>query len=181
MEETKLLQRLMRRERLGKETRMSIRKLVGIGTFMLAVTLGSATFAFAGGFQIVIEAPISSDAELKDAALLVRTHGCHQPWDAEVSATAEGIVDGKRQSIKIELTRTARGVYAIKKQWASKGTWVVAVTGHYNGITSSALVEMGSNGTVSVRENRVASRSVQRRLTAQDIDAALNRHSTKAS
>ena len=88
----------------------------------------SASAALAGGFQINIEAPDSSDAELKGAALLVRTYGCHQPWDAEVSATAEGMVDGKRQSMKIELTRTSKGVYAIRKQWASKGVWVVAIT-----------------------------------------------------
>ena len=163
---------------------MTIKKSIGIGVYLLAAafTLSSASAAFAGGFRINIEAPVSSDAELSGASLLIRTDGCHQPWDAEVSATAEGVVNGKRQSIKLALTRTSRGVYAIKKQWASKGVWVVAITGHYNGITSSALVEMGSNGTVRItRDNRVAARTVQRTLTSQDIDAALNNLSSKAS
>jgi hypothetical protein len=184
MEETKLLGRPTGEINFERKTRMSIKKSIKPGVYLLAavVTLASASVAFAGGFQINIEAPISSDRELKGAALLVRTYGCHQPWDADVSATAEGMVDGKRQSIKIELTRTSRGVYAIKKQWASKGDWVVAITGQYNGITSSALVEMGPNGTVRItKENRVAARTVQRKLTAQDIDAALNNLSSKAS
>jgi hypothetical protein len=184
MEETKLLCRLIREINLERKTRMTIKKSIGIGVYLLAavVALASARAAFAGGFRINIEAPNSSDAELKGAALLVRTDGCHQPWDADVSATAEGMVDGKRQSLKLELSRTSRGVYAIKKQWASKGVWVIAITGRYNGITSSALVEMGSNGTVRIsRDNRVAARTVQRTLTSQDIDAALNSLSNKAS
>ena len=162
---------------------MTIKKSIGIGVYLMAavVTLALASAAFAGGFRINIEAPVSSDAELSGAALLIRTDGCHQPWDAEVSATAEGVVNGKRQSIKLELTRTSRGVYAIKKQWASKGVWVVAVTGRYNGITSSALVEMLKRNVRITRDNRVAARTVQRTLTAQDIDAALNNPSSKAS
>lgn len=174
----------MREIKFERKAQMTIKKSIGFVAYLLAavVTLASANAALAGGFQLNIEAPNASDAELKGAALLVRTYGCHQPWDAEVFATAEGVVDGKRQSIKVELTRTSRGVYAIKKQWSSKGVWVVAITGRYNGITSSALVEMGTNGTVRItRDNRVASRIVQRSLTTDEIDAALNSLSNKAS
>ena len=154
---------------------MSVEKPT-LGSLLLAIvaTLASATVTLAGGFQLEIEAPSSSSAEMKGAALLVRTYGCHQPWDAAVSATAEGLIDGKRQSIAVELTRTTQGVYAIKQQWPSKGVWVVAITGQYNGITSSALVEMGTDGKVRItKENRVASRIVQRRLTSDEIDSAL--------
>lgn len=184
MEETKHRCRLTREINLERKTEMYIKKSIGLGAYLLAaiVTLASAGVALAGGFQINIEAPNSSDAELKGAALLVRTYGCRQPWDADVTATAEGIVNGKRQSMKVELTRTSRGVFAIKQQWPSKGAWVVTITGKYNGITSSALVAMGSDGKVRItRDNRVASKVVQRMLTAQDIDAALNTLTNKAS
>ena len=156
---------------------MSVKNAIKLASCFLAVTslLTLAAPAFAGGFWIEIEAPTAHDGEMNGAAVLVRTVGCHQPWDAAVSARAEGIVNGKRQTIPLELTRTSKGVYAIKQQWPSKGAWVVAVTSEYNGFTSSALVEMGTDGRVRVtKENRLASRVVQRRLTAQEVDAALS-------
>jgi hypothetical protein len=153
---------------------MNIRKSIKLGSFLFAAIATLASVGFAGGFRLEIQAPTSNEGEMKGAALLIRTYGCNQPWDADVSATAEGVVNGKRQSVKIELTRTSQGVFAVRKQWPSQGAWVVAITGQYNGITSSALVELGADGKVRItKDNRVTSRVVQRRLTPDDIDSAL--------
>ena len=161
---------------------MNIKKSITLATYLLAAIATLATVSFAGGFYLEIQAPTSNQGEMKGAALLIRTYGCHQPWDADVSATAEGVVNGKRQSIKLELTRTSQGVYAVKKQWPSQGAWVVAITGQYNGITSSALVEMSQNGTVSItKENRVSSRIVQRKITTEEVESALKGLVSKAS
>ena len=161
---------------------MNIKKSITLGTYLLAAIATLASVSFAGGFQLEIQAPTSNEGEMKGAALLIRTYGCHQPWDADVSATAEGVVNGKRQSIKLELTRTSQGVYAVKKQWPSQGAWVVAITGQYNGITSSALVEMSPNGTVLItKENRVSSRIVQRKITTEEVESALKGLVSKAS
>ena len=160
---------------------MNIKRSIRLGSFLLAAIATLAPVTFAGGFQLEIQKPTSNEGEMKGAAFLIRTYGCHQPWDADVSATAEGVVNGKRQSIKIALTRTSQGVYAVKQQWPSHGAWVVAITGQYNGITSSALIEMGSNGTVRItKEDRVSSKIVQRKLTAEEVESALKGLVSKA-
>ena len=181
MEETRQSRRLRIDINLERSTRMNIQRSIKLASYLLATIATLAPMTFAGGFQLEIQAPTSNEGEMNGAALLIRTYGCHQPWDADVSAAAEGVVNGKRQSIKIALTRTSQGVYAVKQQWPSQGAWVVAITGRYNGITSSALVEMGPNGTVRItKENRVSSKVVQRKFTTEEVEAALKGLASKA-
>lgn len=156
--------------------RMSTLASLG-GALLLAISLS----ALAGGFQLSVATPSStSDAQMKDVVLVARTFGCHQPADAKLSATAEGLVNGARKSVALELRSIGSGVYAIKQQWPSEGTWVVALTGAYNGMTSSVLVELGPNGTVlpGTRLDEGAmkgmhTRAARRQWIAEDIDTAL--------
>jgi hypothetical protein len=133
--------------------------------------------ALAGGFWITVEAPPSpSNGEFKEAVAVVRALGCHNPSDATMTATAEGLVNGRRQSLPIQLTATSKGVYAIRQQWPSQGVWVLAITGEYNGHTSSVLVEFGPNGKVQVTNGKGKGRSAEgipRKFSAGEIDAAL--------
>ena len=148
----------------------------GANWLTLIVVLAWGTSALAGGFQLAVEAPPQSDPELKNAAMIVRTFGCHQPSDANVTATAEGIVAGHRQSVKLDLLPTTKGVYAINQQWPAEGHWVVAITGLYNGHTSSALVKLGPGGKLEVTNGVKKHKKVQvvgRKLSAEEIDAAL--------
>jgi hypothetical protein len=145
--------------------------------FAISVLLAISVASLAGGFQLEVEVPTgSADADLKDAVLLVRTYGCHTPSNAHLSATAEGMVNGARQSIPLKLTLTQTGVYAIKQQWPSDGKWVLAITGEYNGLTSSALVGLGQGGVVkaiSADGKTPPVRVVRRKLTASEIDSAI--------
>src|SRR6185295_8116585 len=132
-----------------KMNRMPGRTLIGLASLTIALLLAIAAPALAGGFQLSIATPDgSTDPQMKGAVLIARTYGCHQPADAKLSATAEGFVNGQRKSLPIELRSIGSGVYAIKQEWPSEGTWVLALTGAYNGMTSSVLVELGPNGTV---------------------------------
>lgn len=156
----------------------SIKRFVPLCAIAL-LTLASA--ALAGGFQLSVETPdASSAAHQKDAVLIVRTFGCHTPADAAITATAEGLINGKRQSMKLELTPNATGVYAIRKQWASEGTWVVTISGAYNGMISSLLVELGPNGSVrpgtKISEGQLKgkyARGERRKFTNNEVDSAL--------
>ena len=147
----------------------------------LALLLAIPSLALAGGFQLSIETPSgSSDPQLKDVVLVTRTYGCHQPADAKLTATAEGLVNGSRKSIPLELRSIGAGVYAIKQQWPSEGSWVLALTGGYNGMTSSVLVELGPNGKVFPGTRLeigalkgVHAKGARRQLIAEDIDSAL--------
>jgi hypothetical protein len=148
----------------------------GANWLTLIVVLAWGSSALAGGFQLAVEPAPQSDAELKNAAMIVRTFGCNQPSDANVTATAEGLVAGKRQSLKVDLLPTTKGVYAINQQWSSEGHWVVAITGNYNGHTSSALVKLGPGGKLEVNNGVKKHKTVQvvgRKLSAEEIDAAL--------
>ena len=156
------------------------RALIEISLTLIAIALLVSSSALAGGFQLSVETPSTSSDQTKDAVLVARTYGCHQPADAKISASAEGLVSGKRQSIPLDLHSIGSGVYAIKQQWPSEGTWVLTLTGAYNGMTCSVLVELGPNGQVlpgtRLEEGSlkgVHAKAVRRQWIASDIDTAL--------
>jgi hypothetical protein len=161
--------------------RKSIRTLIILASLSSTLLLAIASPALAGGFQLSVETPAgSTDTQLKDVVLIARTYGCHQPADAKLSASAEGFVDGNRKSLPLELRSIGSGVYAIKQQWPSEGKWVLALTGAYNGMTSSVLVELGPNGKVlpgtRLQEGYlkgVHAKGARRTWVAEDIDSAL--------
>jgi hypothetical protein len=166
------------------KTSCSRRNLIRMSTLASlggALLLAISASALAGGFQLSVETPSSSsDAQMKDVVLLARTYGCHQPADAKLLATAEGLVNGARKTVALELRSIESGVYAIKQQWPSEGTWVLALTGAYNGMTSSVLIELGPNGKVlpgtRLQEGALKgthARGARRQWIASDIDAAL--------
>jgi hypothetical protein len=141
---------------------------------------GGFTTAFAGGFQLAVEAPDSGDARLKDAALLVRTFGCHTPADANVTATAEGVVNGRRQSVPLDMKPDATGVYIVKQQWPSEGAWMLSFTGTYNGMTCTVFVDLAADGKVHAdtrieagHKEGTHARAFYRKPTSADIESAL--------
>lgn len=163
--------------------RASFNKAAGKFSRMLFasfVIAASSATVFAGGFQLTVEAPPAGDAHLKDAALLVRTYGCNTPADASVTATAEGVVNGRRQSIPLEMKGDATGVYHIKQQWPAEGTWMLSFTGTYNGMTCTVFVDLGPNGKVHP-DTRIEAgykkgthtRAFNRKPTTNDIESAL--------
>jgi hypothetical protein len=146
----------------------------------LALALALSSVALAGGFQLSVEAPASNSPQLKDAALVVRTFGCMTPADAVLSATAEGLVNGKRTSLKLEMAQAGTGVYTIKQQWPLEGFWVIAINGEYKGMTSSMLVELGPGGKVHANTKLVEGtrkgphvRGSSRKWAAADIESTL--------
>lgn len=157
--------------------------LITFASLSSALLLAIASPALAGGFQFSVETPaVSIDPQLRDIVLIARTYGCHQPADAKLSATAEGVVDGERKSLPLELRSIGAGVYAIKQQWPSEGTWVLALAGAYNGMTSSVLVELGPNGKVlpgtRLDEGNlkgVHAKGARRTWMTEDIDSALQK------
>ena len=165
---------------VSRFNRKPIRGLLTFASLVSATLLAIASPALAGGFQLSVETPGSGDPQLKDVVLIARTYGCHQPADAKLSATAEGFVNGDRKSLPLELRSIASGVFAIKQQWPSEGKWVIALTGAYNGMTSSVLVEVGPNGKVfpdtRLREGYlegVHAKAARRPWVAEDINSAL--------
>ncbi|MEJ7615656.1 MAG: hypothetical protein WKF30_01475 [Pyrinomonadaceae bacterium] len=149
----------------------------------ICVLLTSAAgVALAGGFYLEVEAPRTSDAAKYPTGtmLLVRPVGCHDPSAAAISATAEGIVEGQRKSIALELKESEKGVYALTRQWPTEGRWVLAINGAYRGAERGVLVRLDAGNLVQPEEKasagehqRTAIKTEPRKLTSADIDKAL--------
>jgi hypothetical protein len=148
---------------------------------VIGATLWWTTSASAGGFQLGVEAPSKSTQAIDGPVLVVRTYGCYRPADAVLTAVAEGRINGERQSVKLSLVPTATGVYAIKRQWPTEGVWVLTISGDYNSMVCSVLVELGADGSVKPGTRLEAgsssgshSRSVCRKWTSAEVNAAID-------
>ncbi len=111
---------------------------------VLAVALASP--AFAGGANAAIEGPE------QDGRYTVHTYVCTNPahlsrpnsarhnfsvfaparrsttcvGDIHVTAWAEGLVDGKRQTVPIKIEMTGqKGIYRFQRTWPENGKWVI--------------------------------------------------------
>lgn len=125
-----------------------------IRSFALAalVTTLVATPALAGPPWISIEVPADPyDRATRGAFLVVRAFHCATPANQRVTGTAEGIVNGARQTIALEFSETGReGVYALKRTWPEQGTWTLVLQAHQGPTqAATAVVELGPDGAVT--------------------------------
>jgi hypothetical protein len=135
---------------------------------ILALALGSAIPAIAGGFWISIQNPSTvTDAIAKNALVLVRADGCHNPAEAGITGTAEGRVNGIRRSIPLKLAPISQpGTYAVTPQWPAEGVWVLHAT--YLGRDAGALARL-----VPGKFQKQSAELFQRKMTAEDVESAL--------
>jgi hypothetical protein len=155
-------------------------RLTRIAASMLAFAgLLAMAPALKGPPWISIEYPPSPfDATTKDALLLVHAFHHGTPMNFPVEGTAEGLVDGRRRTVKLDFTRTSRdGVYALRKQWPADGRWVLAIAvAQEANSKAGALVELGSRGEVArvtVPTDQRNGWAIPRAITSAEIDAAL--------
>ena len=83
--------------------------------------------------------------KLKNAVLMVRPRACDDPASVLIRGSAEGMVNGVRQSVALTLiAMPTAGVYAVTQQWGN-GTWVLALaaTCPARRATAGALVPLG--------------------------------------
>jgi hypothetical protein len=143
---------------------------------MLAVAL--IIPAFAGGFWITFGNPEASpEAKSKNAALIVKPTGCHNPQQALVTGTAEGLVNGKRQSIALKLIPLSDpGTYVVQKTWPSEGTWVLSFTAA-EGESRTGAIAVASN----VGFTRKGAQFMPHAPTKDEVEAAISNASKNVS
>lgn len=144
-------------------TLASLRPRLGLAALFVLVTSLAATAA--GDFGLMVERATGS-ARDTGAAFLVRPYGCHEPKAARLSATIEGLVDGRRQSQPIRLRNVSEGVYAVDRSWPAEGAWVLAITGTYRGATRGVLVPLGPSNDAS---GKLVVRNLRSAPSAEDI------------
>ena len=102
---------------------------------------------------------------------------CHVPTDAAVRASAEGVVDGKRKTIPLEMKPTgAAGVYSVARQWPAGGSWVLVFSIDRGGQTT-ALVKLDARGMPQFSSRRELAagslRTVSGFAKERDIESVL--------
>ena len=120
-------------------------------TMMLFATmLLYAGSSFAGGFWVEFGNPSAAkDLKSKNAAVLVRALGCHNPEAATYVGTAEGLVNGTRRSLPLKFVRLdAKGLWAVERDWPSEGKWVLHIEATRDGHTAHALGKIDAQGSV---------------------------------
>jgi hypothetical protein len=108
----------------------------------------------AGPPWISIESPANPyNSETKGALLVVRVYHHGDAAFYPLTGTAEGMVNGKRESLKLDFTGTSTpGMYALKFQEPSDGNWILVISvggkdRDQHG-SASAIVTLGTDGTV---------------------------------
>ena len=127
-------------------------KLLRSFALVTALTMTAFSTALAGPPWIAIEYPANPfDAASRDAFLTVRTYHHGQIVAKTVTGTAEGVVDGKRQSMKLDIRPGSQtGTYVVRWQKPATGRWVLVINSGNQGIVdATAVVEISGNGTVA--------------------------------
>ncbi len=141
--------------------------------FGLVATLASAAALMAGGFTLDIGRPSANpEAQAQHAVLIVRSYACAHPEKTSITATAEGIVNGKRETIPLKLIPLANpGAYVVRQQWPARGRWVVTLsaTNSAFGWQPSALVSVNGDSA-----NFASVKRTSRTPTSEEIQTALN-------
>lgn len=149
---------------------MHLRTALGFGFVATLFALSAA--ASAQEFALQVGPPVAGNApSAKRAVLVVRPVGCADPAQAQITATAEGIVNGARRSMPLTLAALPTpGVHAIQPEWPSPGVWVVNLIGNCAGKSAGAIVSVADPKPTF---NRDAVKHFPHAATPAEIDASL--------
>jgi hypothetical protein len=127
-------------------------KLLRSLALVSVLTLSVSGTALAGPPWIAIEYPANPfDQATRGGYLTVRTYHHGEIMSKTLSGSAEGIVDGKRQSMKLDIRPGSRpGMYVVFWQKPAAGRWVLVINSANQGVVdATAVVEISSTGTVA--------------------------------
>ena len=153
---------------------MFFQSFVTVGTFTLLIT----STALAGtSFRLEIGPPVAAGtgAKIKDfkkVVLVVRPLVCDKPGAVTITGTAEGVVNGARQSIPLNLVtlEAEQGIHAVPQQWPSEGQWLLQLNGSCPSPKASAstIVPLSKSGFV-----REKTQVLREPATKTQVEAAL--------
>ena len=128
------------------------RTLLRTALLVLALTVTAFSTALAGPPWIAIENPANPfDRTSRDAFLTVRTYHHGNLLARTVTGTAEGVVNGKRQTMRLDIRPgSQQGMYVVHWQRPATGRWVLVINSGEKGIVdASAVVEIGTTGGIA--------------------------------
>lgn len=117
-----------------------------------ALTVTAFSTALAGPPWIAIEYPANPfDRASRDAFLTVRTYHHGDLLARTVTGTAEGVVNGKRQTMRLDIRPGSQaGMYVVRWAKPATGRWVLVInSGEKDKIDASAVVEISPAGGIA--------------------------------
>jgi len=144
----------------------------------------AASPAHAGPPWISIEFPTNPHhSPVRGARFLVRTYHHWQPVETVLAGTAEGLVNGVRRSVNLQVSKgPVAGVYGVTGQIPAEGAWIVVIRAP--GLdNATALVTLGADGQVAGAEVPANTTNdgwkVPRQATDAEIESALRNHAAQ--
>jgi len=138
----------------------------------LFLTLALATVPmFAGALTLQVD-----DVKSNDGTLVAHITACHSPEKTTVTAFAEGVVNGKRQTIALKVVRlsehlSGRGAFAVAHDWPREGAWVVkliATNPEYKNYSTAIVVPIREDGAI-----RAAAKVFYHVPSTEEVDSVL--------
>jgi hypothetical protein len=155
-----------------------------VRTMKYVCLIALSVSAFGADFMLAIGNPAAASIPLtkstpgggpvptkvsKDALFAVRSEGCADPAKVRITGTAEGLVDGLRQSSALRvLPGSIPGVYIVSREGPPQGVWVVRMAGVCEGAKAGALVPVVQGGF-----QRESAKFYPRSITDAELEAAL--------
>ena len=136
------------------------------------ITLVSGLAQAGASFRLEVGHPIAAAGanKIKNAVLVVRPAVCAEPATVRITATVEGMVNGRRQALPVKvLALPTAGVHAVQRQWPD-GHWVLHLRGSCPEPRAEASTLVGLTPTGFSRER---TQVLRERATAAQVDAAL--------
>lgn len=145
------------------------------------LTVAVSAVALSGPPWIAVEYPVNPhDPNTRGAFMTVRTYHHGDLTGYEIAGTAEGLLNGKRQSARLDIRRLPQaGTYAVRWQKPANGSWAIVISTTRDGNhMASVLVDIDSRGrvaSVAVPSNSIENGrwQVPRRVSSAELDAAL--------
>lgn len=146
--------------------------LAGLLAAAVAAQVGAGTF-----FRLEVGPAVAGgiDARMKvskKVVLVVRPRLCDDEASVRITGTAEGMVDGARQSVSLTLVSLPTpGVHAVQRQWPDDGQWVLHLKGTCpaTDATSSTIVPLTKTGF-----DRSRTQILREMATPAQVDAVLH-------
>jgi len=165
--------------RTGRSTEMSVNKPLFTACVAMLVAIAVSAQASPGTmFRLEVGLPVAAGTakkivkDGKKTVLAVRAVVCEDLANVRITGTAEGLVNGARQSIPLTLTAVdqSEAVYAVVQQWPDNGAWVLHLKGSCAKPKAAASTLVPMNKGPFIREKTEVLREP---ATDRQLEAAL--------
>jgi hypothetical protein len=157
---------------------MSLNKVLAIASGAIALLALVVSVQAGTMFRLEVGPPIAIGAgkkifkNVKKTVLAVRAVVCQDLASVRVTGTAEGIVNGARQSVPLVLAAVDKdeAIYAVPYQWPEGGSWVLHLKGSCSNPKADASTLVPMHKGTFIREKTEVLREP---ATKTQLEAAL--------